>query len=61
MLAQWSIKGFTLLLCLAALPVPAGADDFERQLKPFFANHCIKCHGGDKVKGKVNLKEIGNT
>ncbi len=60
MLAQWSIKGFTLLLCLAALPVPAGADDFERQLKPFFANHCIKCHGGDKVKGKVNLKEIGN-
>ena len=61
MLVQRFHKGVTLLFVLVALPVLAVADDFESQLKPFFANHCIKCHGGDKVKGKVNLKEIGNT
>ena len=60
MLALWSIQGRVLLFFLAALPVTQGAEDFEKTLKPFFANHCIKCHGGDKVKGKVNLKEIGN-
>lgn len=31
---------------------------FDSLLKPLFAQHCIKCHGGEKTKGKVNLKEI---
>ena len=35
-----------------------GFDDF---LKPLFAENCEKCHGGEKVKGKVNLKEITST
>ena len=36
------------------------ADEFDQFLKPFFTKNCVKCHGGEKVKGKVNLKEIAN-
>ena len=60
MLVQQLIRGVALSQLLMFLPVLEGADDFEKTLKPFFASHCIKCHGGEKVKGKVNLKEIGN-
>ena len=49
------------LLVFALSWVPTKADDeFQEKLQPLFAQHCVKCHGGDKVKGKVNLKEIGN-
>ena len=48
-----------LLFALLCLPAQA-ADDFRQKLQPVFAKHCVKCHGGDKVKGKVNLKEIAN-
>ena len=60
MLTHWLIRGIALFLLLASMPVLKGADDFEQTLKPFFSSHCVKCHGGEKVKGKVNLKEIGN-
>ena len=36
----------------------ASADEFGEVLKPIFTRNCVKCHGGEKVKGKVNLKEI---
>lgn len=32
--------------------------DFDSFLKPLFAQSCVKCHGGEKTKGKVNLKEV---
>ena len=51
----WSL----LLFALLCLPAKA-ADDFWQKLQPVFAKHCFKCHGGEKVKGKVNLKEIAN-
>ncbi|MED5586434.1 MAG: DUF1588 domain-containing protein [Verrucomicrobiota bacterium] len=55
------MKGVILLFCLVTGLVPtSAADEFGQTLKPFFASHCVKCHGGEKVKGKVNLKEIGN-
>ena len=34
------------------------SDEFASFVQPLLAKHCIKCHGGEKVKGKVNLKEI---
>ncbi len=49
-----------MLLSFAWLPEAWAADDFQQQLQPLFARHCVKCHGGEKVKGKVNLKEIAN-
>ena len=37
-----------------------GAENYQSFLKPLFDQYCIKCHGGEKTKGKVNLKEIRN-
>jgi|TARA_B100000959_G_scaffold212426_1_gene223413 mono/diheme cytochrome c family protein len=48
-------------LLLAPTSAPAAEDPaaaFSTSLKPLFTKHCIKCHGGEKTKGKVNLKEI---
>ena len=53
MLAHWLIRIIALFLLLAPMPVLKGADDFEQTLKPFFSSHCVKCHGGEKVKGMV--------
>ena len=49
-----------ILFGLASLLPVKAADDFQQKLQPIFAKHCVKCHGGEKVKGKVNLKEIAN-
>jgi Protein of unknown function (DUF1588)/Protein of unknown function (DUF1592)/Protein of unknown function (DUF1585)/Protein of unknown function (DUF1595) len=50
-------------LLLSLIVVTAGdcamADDnFGKVLLPTITQHCVKCHGKDKVKGKVNLYEI---
>jgi len=29
--------------------------DFEREIQPIFANHCLQCHGPDKQKGEFRL------
>ena len=34
------------------------AKDYESFLQPLYEQNCVKCHGGEKTKGKVNLKEI---
>ncbi len=52
-----------LVFVLVASPgSPAAGDSdapaFTTFLKPLFSEHCVKCHGGKKIKGKVNLKEI---
>ena len=52
-------QGVLLLSFLYILAAPA-ADEFELVLQPLFAKNCVKCHGGEKVKGKGNLKEIAN-
>ena len=36
----------------------AEAVDFENDVKPIFAAHCIKCHGEDKQKGKFRLDRL---
>ena len=47
------------ILLFALLWLPAqGADDFRQKLQPVFAKHCFKCHGGEKVKGKLSLIHI---
>ena len=49
-----------LVSVLVASPgSPAAGDSdapaFTTFLKPLFSEHCVKCHGGKKIKGKVNL------
>ncbi|MBX9581061.1 MAG: DUF1549 domain-containing protein, partial [Gemmataceae bacterium] len=41
----------------AALPRPADPPtaDFDRDVKPVLAAHCLKCHGPDKQKGGLRL------
>jgi hypothetical protein len=51
------------LLALALLLLSTGSrvradDSFDKVLRPAFTEFCVKCHGKDKVKGKVNLLEI---
>ena len=55
-----SFNGAGLLLLLVSIHTVPEADEFDQFLKPFFTKNCVKCHGGEKVKGKVNLKEIAN-
>jgi mono/diheme cytochrome c family protein len=48
-----------LLAAMSAAAQEAPRDDgFQRTASPFFAAHCAKCHGPEKAKGKLNLKEI---
>jgi hypothetical protein len=54
-------RGIALTFVFLASASVALADDFNSFLKPLFEQNCVKCHGGEKTKGKVNLKEIGKT
>ncbi len=48
-----------LTLWLAALPAraddPAGAEFFEKAVRPLLAERCQKCHGAEKAKGNLRL------
>ena len=53
------VRRVVFLACLLlAIGSVALADEFNSFLKPLFEQNCVKCHGGEKTKGKVNLKEI---
>lgn len=42
-------------------PVSADSDrDFTKVVKPFLKEHCVRCHGPDKKKGKLVLHTIEN-
>ena len=55
------ILRYALLLLLGGSHLASAADEFDKFLKPLFAKSCVKCHGGKKLKGKINLKEIVNS
>ncbi len=44
-----------LFLCLFILALPAAAADFNRDVKPVLAKHCIACHGPDKQRASLRL------
>ncbi len=51
------------LPCAAAAPLPAdhaekmarGQEVFTRHVRPLLLERCVKCHGGDKTRGGLNL------
>src|SRR5947207_1485411 len=45
------------LRALAAEPKieASGIEFFEKQVRPLFVDHCVKCHGPDKQKGGLRL------
>ena len=53
-----------LLLCLA-LPVtvagqglPDGIQGYREGIAPFFAAHCVRCHGPERSKGSLTLHTL---
>src|SRR6266508_277926 len=36
---------------------PAPPIDFDRDIRPIFAQHCYECHGTDKAKGGLRLND----
>lgn len=46
----------TVLLCLLCLS--SFGDSYKNEIVPFLKKHCIECHGGKKVKGKVDFTKI---
>jgi len=52
---RWLVLFVTLLAMVRHV---AADNSFDKALKPAFTEFCIKCHGQEKVKGKVNLHEI---
>ena len=51
-----------LKLCLGTLAASgsalAAADEFDTALKPFLAEHCLRCHGEKKQKGDLRLDTL---
>ncbi len=45
------------LLCFP-ITFPLRAQDFARDVQPFLQKFCIECHGGKKVKGKVDFTKM---
>ncbi len=56
------VDHFCCLVVIVLLSAPAlvRADNFDALLQPVFAQHCVKCHGGKKLKGKVDLKSLAS-
>ena len=54
-----------LSLCSRSQPIraadpPPKTVDYERDVKPIFAKHCISCHGPDKQKSGLRLDKRTN-
>lgn len=42
----------------AAVDIAPGLKGYTSAIKPFFAAHCIRCHGPEQSKGKITLHSI---
>ncbi len=43
---------------ISQLLVLGGASAYEADIQPFLKQYCVKCHGGENVKGKVDFLAI---
>jgi len=53
-----------LMFLLGAAHLTAFAAEpplYEDQVVPVFSEHCVRCHGGKKTKGKIDLKALATT
>ena len=39
-------------------PLDAQAVDFDKQIAPILASHCLECHRGDEPEGGLSLTEL---
>ena len=58
---RWATAPALVLLALTALdPASARGDGFDQNVRPLLQKHCLRCHGGEKPKGDVNLVKFAN-
>ena len=48
----------SLAILFVFMPVFLFAGKFEDEVLPILKNSCLKCHGGEKTKGKVDFSGI---
>lgn len=56
----WSPKSHSQENRAPVKPVPDEAS-FKRSVKPFFEQHCVRCHGAEKKQGKFALHGFGSS
>ena len=39
--------------------IPAGVEGYKSDIAPFFATHCVRCHGPEKNKGNLTVHSLG--
>ncbi|MEO0477170.1 MAG: DUF1592 domain-containing protein, partial [Planctomycetota bacterium] len=60
---------FFMCLCAAAVlsvyavdtcadPAQPGEEGYEKVVAPFFEQHCVRCHGPEKSKGKITVHSL---
>ncbi len=45
-----------LLLVTISAPLCAATPDFNREVRPILARHCLKCHGPDDSKREAGMR-----
>ncbi|WP_165229688.1 DUF1592 domain-containing protein [Aquisphaera insulae] len=55
-----SISTLAAVLLLLGNPNAARCDGFEGNVRPLLQQHCLRCHGGEKPKGGVDLSKFGD-
>jgi hypothetical protein len=51
----------TITLVASASVASAAPPDFDKQIAPLLASHCLDCHSGAKPKGKLDLSRKAGT
>jgi hypothetical protein len=46
------------IVLAASAPAPTPAAPLDAHLRPFFDQHCVKCHSGEKPKGDWRIDEL---
>ena len=49
---------FLIVSFFVLIPLFLFAGKFEEEIVPLLKNSCLKCHGGEKTKGKVDFSGI---
>ncbi|MFT5468262.1 MAG: hypothetical protein ACI8UO_003371 [Verrucomicrobiales bacterium] len=52
------LVAFGVTSAAAEPAIPIGAPGFRSDVAPFFAAHCVGCHGPEKTKGKIALHTL---
>ncbi len=53
-----ALPALALALLSLGLPAAARGDGFGSNVRPLLQQHCLRCHGGEKPKGGVDLRKF---